>query len=95
MPSFARGGRSLYDLHAISGYQHDLAHRNGDDLGTAIGPWWNPPYYAWLFVPLAKYSYPTALRLWLGFDVLCAAIAVTILTLWLKKASKPARRHGG
>jgi hypothetical protein len=87
---FVREGHagSLYDLHAISQYQHDLAHRNGDDLGTAIGPWWNPPYYAWLFVPLAKFSYPTALRLWLAFDLFCAGIAVTILTRWLKNASK-------
>ena len=86
---FVRDGRSrsLYDLHAIAEYQHALAHQNGDDLGQAIGPWWNPPYYAWLFVPLAKFAYPTALRLWLACDLLCAALAVTILSSWVKRAS--------
>ncbi len=80
--------RSLYDLHAIAQYQHALAQQNGDDLGQAIGPWWNPPYYAWLFVPLAKFSYLAALKLWLGFDLVCAAIAVTILVSWVRRASR-------
>lgn len=80
--------RSLYDLHAIAQFQHALAHQNGDDLGQAIGPWWNPPYYAWLFVPLAKFSYPTALKLWLGCDLLCAAAAATIFVSWIKRASE-------
>jgi alpha-1,2-mannosyltransferase len=86
---FVRDGnsRSLYDLHAIAQYQHALAHQNGDDLGQAIGPWWNPPYYAWLFVPLAKFAYPTALKLWLAINLLCAASAVAILVFWIKRAS--------
>ena len=86
---FVREGnaRHLYDLHAIAEYQHKLAHENGDDLGQAIGPWWNPPYYAWLFVPLAEFAFPTALKIWLGCNLLCAAMAVTILTSWIKRAS--------
>ena len=24
------------------------------DLGDAMGPWWNPPFYAWVFVPLSR-----------------------------------------
>jgi alpha-1,2-mannosyltransferase len=86
---FVRNGkaRSLYDLHAISQYQHALAHQNGDDLGQAIGPWWNPPYYAWLFVPLAKFTYPTALKIWLAVNLICAGAAAAILISWVRRAS--------
>jgi hypothetical protein len=78
---FVREGRSaeLYDLHAFATFQHELALRNGTDLGTAIGPWWNPPFYAWVFVPLAKLSFPTAMKVWVGINLLCAAIASLLL----------------
>jgi hypothetical protein len=78
--------RQLYDLHAVGAFQHQLAHHLGADLGQAIGPWWNPPFYAWLFVPLAKLSYPAALRVWLAVNLLCVAGAVAILVRWLRAA---------
>ena len=70
--TFVREGRSseLYDLKSVHTYQHDLALQHGVDLGGAIGPWWNPPFYAWVFVPLAKLPYSKALPVWLWFNVL-------------------------
>jgi hypothetical protein len=87
--------RDLYNLHAIGGYQHYLAHEQGDDLGQAIGPWWNPPYYAWLFVPFAKLSYGSALTRWILCNVLCAAIAATIFALWIRRAASAGVIKGG
>ena len=44
--SFVNDGRQheLYDLRAVAAFQHELAHRNGVELGDATGPWWNPPF---------------------------------------------------
>jgi alpha-1,2-mannosyltransferase len=91
--TFVREGRSrdLYNLHTIGGFQHELAHQQGDDLGQAIGPWWNPPYYAWLFVPFARLPYTVALTRWIICNVLCAAVAATILALWVRRAAAPGR----
>lgn len=79
--TFVREGRSteLYDLKSTQHFQHELAKQNGVDLGTAIGPFWNPPFYAWLFVPIAGLTFPAALHTWLCFNVACAAIAIGLL----------------
>ncbi len=79
--TFVREGRSteLYDLKSVQHFQYDLARKNGVDLGTAIGPYWNPPFYAWLFVPISGMSFPAALHTWLWFNVACAVIAVALL----------------
>lgn len=75
--------RELYDLRAVAAYQHDLAHQNGADLGTAVGPWWNPPFYAWLFVPVAKLPFPLAMKVWIAINLLCFVGAVTLLCQFL------------
>jgi Glycosyltransferase family 87 len=79
--TFVREGHSqdLYDLHAVRKFQSDLAHQYGVDLGSAVGPWWNPPFYAWTFVPLSKLSYFAALRTWAFINILCAAISAALL----------------
>ncbi len=61
--SFVRQGRSadLFDIRKVHQFQFDLAARNGVDLGNAVGPWWNPPFYAWVFVPISKLPYRDAL----------------------------------
>lgn len=71
--------RDLFDLHAVKKTQDAIAAREGADLGTAIGPWWNPPFYAWVFVPLAKLPFGTATAVWVLFNVACAAAACGML----------------
>ena len=85
---FVLDGRSseLYDLHAVAAYQHELALRNGTDLGTAVGPWWNPPFYAWVFVPLAMLPFPLAMKVWVGINLACFAIAALLLCRILRDA---------
>ncbi len=89
--TFVREGRSkeLYDLKSVQHFQHDLAQQNGVDLGSAIGPYWNPPFYAWIFVPLSKLPYLTALRLWLWLNVACAALATALLCRVLARQTRP------
>jgi hypothetical protein len=79
--NFVRDGRSadLYDIAKVHQFQGELAKRNGVDLGAAVGPWWNPPFYAWVFVPIAKLPYPDALRTWVWFNIACAGISAILL----------------
>ncbi len=80
--TFVREGRTgdLYDLSSVKQFEHALAVKEGIALsGDAIGPWWNPPFYAWVFVPLSRMGYPVAVRAWIGINVLCAAVALAML----------------
>jgi hypothetical protein len=87
---FVREGKSndLYDIHKVQIFQHELARQNGIDLGSAVGPWWNPPFYAWTFVPLAKLGYREAIKVWMLFNVACAAIAAAVLCSFVAKFSE-------
>jgi hypothetical protein len=79
--TFVREGRSndLYNLSAVQAFQRDLARANGVDLGDAMGPWWNPPFYAWVFVPLSRLPFGAATQVWMGVNLACAAVAVWLL----------------
>jgi hypothetical protein len=95
--TFVREGHSqdLYDLHAVRKFQSNLAHQYGVDLGTAVGPWWNPPFYAWTFVPLSHLSYFAALRAWAFINIACAAIAAALLCKIVAQASETDARPTG
>jgi hypothetical protein len=84
--SFVNDGRhrELFDLRAVKAFQNELARRHDVDLGAAMGPWWNPPFYAWVFAPLAKLPYPAAANVWIGINVACAALAC-----WLMRRMLP------
>lgn len=88
--NFVRDGRTreLYDLHAVGQFQQQVARANGVDLGTAIGPYWNPPFYAWTFAPIAKLPYRTALRGWVLFNVLCAGVSAFLLCRIVARARR-------
>jgi hypothetical protein len=78
---FVGNGRAgdLYNLEAVKAFQHDLAKKEGLQIGPSFGPWWNPPFYAWPFVPLARLPYFTALRIWQAIALCCAAASIAIL----------------
>ena len=42
----------LYDLPMTSATEHEIAAKNNLDIGKSFGPFWNPPFYSWIFVPL-------------------------------------------
>ncbi len=79
--TFVREGRidALYDLETIRAFQRSLAAEHGLAMGESIGPWWNPPFFAWVFVPLSKLAFPQALLSWMGINALCALLAAGLL----------------
>lgn len=78
--TFIRQNRfdDLYHFEAVKRFQHDLASREAIDLGDTFGPYWNPPFYAWLFAPLSHLTFYHAVLTWTIANTL-AAIASLIL----------------
>lgn len=88
--SFVREGRSaeLYDLPAVADFQQKVARDAGLDIVVdyskqKFGPWWNPPFYAWLFVPLSFLPYQQALAAWTLLNIACLGGAILLLTRML------------
>ena len=83
--TFARLGQtgSLYDLVAVQALQRETARVNSLSIADDAAPFWNPPFYAWLFAPLSLLSYGAALNVWLTINVLalCGAILLLIRML--------------
>lgn len=79
--TFVRKGRSasLYDLTDVRAFQEELARENNIELGDAVAPWWNPPFYALVFAPLSMLSYHTAWLTWMTINIACAGAACWIL----------------
>lgn len=79
--TFVREGRTsdLYNLDAVRTFQHQLARRQGLEVGKSFGPWWNPPFYAWAFAPLSMLPYPQALATWTIINVLSLVGAIALL----------------
>jgi len=88
--TFVNAGRShdLYDLELVNAFQHDLARRENLEIGQSFGPFWNPPFYAWVFAPLAHLPYHDALLIWETVNVACLVAAVLLLTRMLRPAPR-------
>lgn len=71
--------RELYDLERVKAFQHDLARREGLEIGESFGPFWNPPFYAQVFRPYAALPYPTALLAWEITNGACLIVAIVLL----------------
>src|SRR3954468_12884589 len=79
---FLRQGRAerMYDLEAVRRFQQEVGEANDLELKKqSFGPFWNPPFYAWLFVPLAGLPFRTALSIWWGFNLFCLGGTVILL----------------
>lgn len=84
--AFVADGRSadLYDLPKVAAFEQKIAAEEDLDLtidlqARKFGPWWNPPFYAWAFVPLAMLSYSQALAVWTILNLLALAGALYLL----------------
>ena len=80
--------RQMYDLPTINALEHAIAADQGIELGGALGPWWNPPFYAWVFVPFSHLPFSNALTAWVALNVICALAAVAILCRMLVRAEE-------
>jgi hypothetical protein len=69
----------LYDIEAVKQFEQETGRRYALSLGDSYGPYWNPPFYAWVFAPLARLPYPKALAIWTAVNVACLAGAIVLL----------------
>jgi hypothetical protein len=69
----------LFDLARTRQAEFATAAASGISMGTSFGPWWNPPFAAWLFAPLSAYPFSTALHLWWAISAVALAISLVLL----------------
>jgi hypothetical protein len=88
--SFVRSGHyhNLYDLNSVRDFEQSTAHTAGLEVGKSFGPWWNPPFYALVFEPLAALPYGLALDLWRWISLGAVLAAIAILTSFVARASQ-------
>ena len=91
--TLAREGRTqdLYDLDTIREIEQQTAISAGIDLGDAVGPWWNPPVYAWAFAPLSALSFNHAQLVWTGINFAAAGAAAWLLGRIVAPTGSPDR----
>src|SRR5215212_5906279 len=86
LPSYTAGllvreGRAdlLYDAQGFEQAARQVmveANLAGD---PRLAPWVNPPFVAWLFVPLSALPYRAAAAVWLGFSLLLFGGSLVLL----------------
>jgi hypothetical protein len=69
----------LYDLPATKAFEFKTGHAAGLAIGDSFGPWWNPPFAAWMFAPFAALPYLAALHAWWMVSAICLAASIFLL----------------
>lgn len=69
----------LYDLPATRAFEQKIGLAAGLSIGDSFGPWWNPPFAAWLFAPLSALPYLQALRVWWIIGLISLAISIFLM----------------
>ena len=79
--TFVREGHPqlLYDLDAVRANEVQTLQNLGLQPADSVGPWWNPPFYAWVFAPLAALPFPRALAVWTCITMACLAVSIVLL----------------
>ena len=79
--TFVRDGnpRAMYDLGAMRAREQQIARDNGLARGDGFGPFWNPPFYALPFAPLAMMPFRPAMLTWLGINLAALVLATASL----------------
>lgn len=79
--TFVRTGDAalLYNLDAIRTSERAISASAGLDAGKNWGPYWNPPFYAWIFAPLSALPYRWALLTWTCINLTCLILAMRLL----------------
>ncbi len=78
---FVRTGQleRVYDLKSVREFQAQVGRREDLEMSGGVAPYWNPPFFAWPFVPLAKLSFLRAVTVWWAFSLLCLAVSLVLL----------------
>jgi alpha-1,2-mannosyltransferase len=86
--AMARHGdfHDLYDLSAIKTAEAPTARAAG--LSTGFGPYWNPPFAAWLFAPFSSLPFGEALVLWYFASAAALAASIILLTRFLPRGGE-------
>jgi len=84
--SMAREGHfhDLYDLTAIKLAEQEAARSAG--LGVGYGPWWNPPFAAWIFAPFSYLPFSSALIAWEALGLAALGVSLFLLARMLPDA---------
>jgi hypothetical protein len=69
----------LFDLPATKAFEFKVGHEAGLSLGNSFGPWWNPPFAAWIFAPLSALPFLSALHAWWGISGVCLAVSIYLM----------------
>ncbi|MGA2583469.1 MAG: glycosyltransferase family 87 protein [Tepidisphaeraceae bacterium] len=78
----------LYDLNESRKFERQQGKLNELDIGPAFGPYWNPPFVALFFSPLAHFEYPLALAIWWDFSLCCLVLALVLMCRMLPESGK-------
>jgi hypothetical protein len=91
--SFVRQGRAheLYNLDSVRDFEQATARAAGLEVGKSFGPWWNPPFYALVFSPLARLPYGRALDVWRWISLGAVAVAIGLLCRIVAQSSLGSR----
>ena len=81
----------LYDIEAVKAFEQQTGKQANLTLGDAYGPFWNPPFYAWVFAPFARMPYGDALLAWTLINIICLIISIGLLCRIL--LTEPAQFH--
>jgi len=69
----------LYDVRDTQDFDRSLAERENLGLGNTYGLFLNPPFFAWVFVPLVGLGYGKALFAWEMLNIACFIGASVLL----------------
>lgn len=92
LPSYVAGklvreghARQMYDTDVVFAAERQIGQEARLSFGKRDGPWLNPPFFAWCFVPLAAFPYRQAAAIFLAINLLLAAVSLTLLTRLLRQ----------
>ncbi len=77
----------LYDMDAVKAYQAKLVKTEGLEVEKGFGPWWNPPFAALAFAPLAQLPYHEALKIWMIAGATVMVLSLMVLAKLLNSGS--------